>query len=308
MNIHDTILITGASGMVGRRLVEIMSEEGYHVLLLPTSGLLDLSNQSDVGRFFVNNKIDAVIHLAALVKGIEYNREYPASMLSVNMSMNTNIINNCNWHGIKKLLFVGSSCMYPVDCPKPIKEESLLTGALEETNEGYALSKIVGVKLCDYYRKQDEDNFISIIPCNIYGTVSNEPLNKNHVISALIKKIHTAKLRGDKEIEIWGSGSPLREFIHVDDVCSAILFMMKNYNEAGGINIGTGQHISILDLTKLIMKIIEYDGSIMYDCSKPDGMLEKYLDVSKAIALGWTAKIELEEGLRRTYVDYLNQC
>jgi len=296
------LLITGAYGMVGSRLKELITD---YKLLTPDKNELDITNQHKVWDYFCRNSIDYVVHLAGLVGGIQYNIKYPANMLAANASMAINIINTCHYWKPKKLIFVGSCCMYPVK-QGLITESDILTGPPEKTNEAYAIAKILGVKLCEYYNRQYEDPFISIIPCNVYGKVNNEPLEKNHAISAVMKKIHVAKKRDDKEIEIFGTGTPTREYIHRDDLCKAIIFLLDKYNDPEPINVGSGEFVTINYLTEMIMKVVGYKGKIIRDTSKDDGSPYKCIDSSKIRSLGWYPKIGLEEGLKKAYADYIN--
>jgi GDP-L-fucose synthase len=298
------ILITGNEGMVGKSLIKKLSSLGYKNLLLPKLKQLDLRNQKHVEEYFRNNKIDYVFHLAARVGGIAANIEFPAEFLYDNVMIATNVIEISRKYKVKKLLFLGSSCIYPRQCNQPMKEEYLLDGKLEPTNEGYALAKIVGLKLCSYYNKQYGTNFISLMPCNLYGVNDHFGNKGSHVISALISKFHNAKISKKPFVDIWGSGKPKREFLFVDDISEAMVYFINNYNfkDIGSfINVGYGDDISIKDLAILIKNVVGYQGGIKFNTKKPDGMPRKLLDVSKSKRLGWKAKINLKEGLQLTY-------
>jgi len=302
------ILITGGDGMVGKALVKRFDREGYNHLLLPNHKELDLRNQKDVKDYFNTNKPEYVFHLAAQVGGIAANIKSPAEFLYNNLIMESNVIESARENSIKKLLFLGSSCIYPRECPQPMKEEHLLTGKLEPTNEGYALAKICGLKMCEYYNKQYGTNFINLMPPNIYGINDHFESEKSHVISSLITKFNDAKENKSKSVEIWGTGISRREFLFVEDVADAMVYFMKNYSakEIGPfINIGSGEDISIKDLAFLIKDIMKYGGEIKFDASKPDGMPKKLLDSSKAASLGWKANTNLKDGLKKTIEWYL---
>ena len=303
-------LITGARGMVGQALVKKVEQEGGVSLLLPSSTELDLRNQRDVEDYFQKNKPEWVFHIAAKVGGIVANINAPAEFLYDNLTMETNIIESARKNSTEKLLFLGSSCIYPRDCPQPMKEEYLMDGKLESTNEGYALAKICGLKMCEYYNKQYDTNFINLMPPNIYGINDHFNSEKSHVISALITKFSNAKKKGLEFVEIWGRGISRREFLFVDDAADAMLYFMKNYSAkeiSPFVNIGSREDISIKDLAILIKKIVGYEGELKFDASKPEGMPKKLLDSSKAAALGWHAKTPLEEGLRKTIEWYNSQ-
>jgi len=304
MDKQSRILITGASGMVGSRLVEIMKKQGYVNLLTPSKNEMNLFNMEQVSQWMY--KVDYVIHLAALVGGIEMNMKYPVNLFANNIRTTLNVMDCACFANVKKLLFMGSSCVYPVGYKYSLDESYVMAGSPEYTNEGYALAKISGMKLCGYYRHQYGSNFISIVPSNIYGKVSPEPIQKNHVISALIKKILEAKKNKCESITLLGTGEAKREFIYVDDVCDAILFMMENYDGIGHINIGTGQVISIKELAEMLMTIINYECEIIYDTKKPDGSMFKCMDVYKASKLGWNAKTALYDGLKKMYKDFIS--
>lgn len=301
MNSSDKIYIAGHNGMVGSAIVRKLTDNGYDKLVLRTSREMDLRDQNQVLSFFEKENPDYVFLAAAKVGGILANNTYRAEFLYDNLMIEANIIHSSYLTGVKKLLFLGSSCIYPRLAPQPIKEESLLTGLLEPTNEPYAIAKIAGIKMCDAYRTQYDCNFISAMPTNLYGPNDNYDLNGSHVLPSLIRKFHTAKKNNLKEVVLWGSGKPLREFMHVDDLAEACLFLMDDFNEDGFINVGTGKEISIIDLALLIKDIVGFKGNIAYDDSKPDGTPRKLMDVSKLAKLGWTSSISLSEGIRNVY-------
>ncbi len=295
------IYVAGHRGMVGSAIVRILQENGYTNLVVRTSKELDLSNQQLVIDFFEKERPEYVFLAAAKVGGILANNTYRAEFLYKNLMIETNVIHQSYVYGVKKLLFLGSSCIYPKFAPQPIKEAYLLTGPLEPTNEPYAIAKIAGIKLCETYRHQYGCNFVSVMPTNLYGTNDNYDLQNSHVLPALLRKFHEAKLEQKPYVEVWGTGTPKREFLHIDDLAKACYFVMQHYNEAELINIGTGKDIAIKDVALLIKKIVGYEGELKFDTSKPDGMLLKRLDVSKLTNLGWTASISLEEGIKKTY-------
>lgn len=286
--------------MVGSAIVRELKQNGFLNLMLPNSKELDLRIQSDVAAYFENNKPDYVFLVAAKVGGILANNTYPAQFLYENMMIQNNVIHHSHLNNVKKLLFLGSSCIYPKYAEQPISEDSLLTGSLEPTNEAYAIAKISGVAMCKFYKQQYGSNFISAMPTNLYGINDNFDLNNSHVLPALLRKFIEAKNNNANEVSIWGSGSPKREFLYVDDLANACLFLMLNYNSAETINIGTGEDLAIKDLALLIKKTVGYEGNLVFDSSKPDGTPRKLLDVSKINHLGWKHKISLEEGINKT--------
>ena len=304
MEKHAKIYIAGHRGMVGSALQRKLNAAGYQNFVFRTSAELDLRDQRAVQDFFEAEKPDYVFMAAAKVGGIMANNPYRAEFLFDNLMIQSNIIHAAYLQKVKKLLFLGSSCIYPKLAPQPLKEEYLLTGLLEYTNEPYAIAKIAGIKMCDAYRAQYGCNFISVMPTNLYGPNDNYDLNSSHVLPALIRKIHEAKLNGAASVTVWGTGKPRREFLHADDLADACLFLMENYNEEGLVNIGTGEDLEIGELALLIKDIIRYDGNIVHDLSKPDGTPRKLMDVSKLHALGWNHKINLQDGLKRVYSDY----
>lgn len=287
--------------MVGSSILRALQAKGYSNFVLRTSIELDLRNQQAVADFFALEKPDYVFLAAAKVGGIVANNTYRADFIYENMMIQSNVIHQAYLNGVKKLLFLGSSCIYPKLAPQPLKEEYLLTGLLEPTNEPYAIAKIAGIKMCDAYREQYGCNFISVMPTNLYGPNDNYDLNNSHVLPALLRKFISAKNNGDAAVTIWGTGSPLREFLHADDLADACLFLMENYNEAGLVNIGVGEDISILDLAKMVKQIVGFEGDIITDTTKPDGTPRKLMDVSKLTNLGWKATISLEEGIKKVY-------
>jgi GDP-L-fucose synthase len=304
MKKQDKIYIAGHRGMVGSAIKRKLEQGGFNNLVCKTSDELDLRNQVAVHAFFEKEKPDYAFLAAARVGGIFANDTYRADFLYENLMIESNIIHAAWKSAVKKLLFLGSSCIYPKMAPQPLKEEYLLTGLLEHTNEPYAIAKIAGIKLCDAFRAQYACNFISVMPTNLYGPNDHYDLKNSHVLPALIRKFHEAKTNQERFVTIWGTGEPKREFLHVDDVADACLFLMENYNEPGLVNVGMGSDLSILDLAILIARIIGYKGEIQKDLSKPDGTPRKLMDVSKINAMGWRARIPLEEGIRSVYEEY----
>jgi GDP-L-fucose synthase len=300
------IYIAGHRGMVGSAILRTLVENGYTNLLLRTSVELDLRNQKSVSDFFEQEKPEYVFLAAAKVGGIIANNTFRGDFLYENLMIQSNVIHHSYLNGVKKLMFLGSSCIYPKMAPQPLKEEYLLTGLLESTNEPYAIAKIAGIKMCDAYRYQFGCNFISIMPTNLYGLNDNYDLNNSHVLPALLRKFICAKRDNINSVTIWGTGSPLREFLHSDDLASACLFLMQNYNEPGIVNIGVGEDISILGLAELVKKIVGFEGEILTDTTKPDGTPRKLMDVSKLNNLGWKSKISLEDGIEMVYNEIKN--
>ena len=305
MNKTDKIYIAGHNGLVGSSLVRLLTKLGYINIITRTRSELDLTNQSDVSNFFESVKPDYVFLAAAKVGGINYNKTYPADFIYDNLQIQNNTIHNSYVHKIKKLLFLGSSCIYPKENPLPINENRLLCGPLEPTNEAYALAKIVGLKMCEYYKKQYGCNFISVMPCNLYGPNDCFDLEKSHVISALLKKFDTAKNNNTKEIVMWGTGAAKREFLYVDDLAEALVYLMNTY-EGDFVNIGSGTEISMGELYQEVSNTVMYSGKLVFDTSKPDGTISKVMDVSKILSLGWKPKTDIRTGLRLTYEWYLN--
>ena len=298
------IYVAGNKGMVGSAIVRKLKAEGYDNLVLRNSSELDLRNQSQVENFFSSEKPEYVFLAAAKVGGIMANNTYRADFLYENLMIESNVIHESYIHNVKKLLFLGSSCIYPKLAPQPLKEESLLSGYLEETNEPYAIAKIAGIKLCENYRRQYGCDFISAMPTNLYGPNDNYDLNNSHVLPALIRKFLEAKKYGKKSVEVWGTGSPLREFLHVDDLAEACLFLMNNYGEIGFINVGSSREITIIDLANLIKEVTGFSGEINWDHTKPDGTPRKLMDNTKIKSLGWTPKVNLKDGIRSVVESY----
>ncbi len=301
MDKSSKIYIAGHRGMVGSSILRALQAKGYSNFILKSSVELDLRNQQGVADFFAREKPDYVFLAAAKVGGIVANNTYRADFIYENIMIQSNVIHQAYLNGVKKLMFLGSSCIYPKLAPQPLKEEYLLTGLLEPTNESYAIAKIAGIKMCDAYREQYGCNFISVMPTNLYGPNDNYDLNKSHVLPALLRKFITAKNDESTSVTIWGTGSPMREFLHADDLASACLFLMENHNEPGLVNIGVGEDVSILDLAKMVQQIVGFGGEIVTDTTKPDGTPRKLMDVSKLTSLGWKASITLEEGIKRVF-------
>jgi GDP-L-fucose synthase len=304
MDKDSKIYIAGHRGMVGSALLRKLQKEGFTNFVLRTSKELDLRSQEAVAQFFAEQKPDYVFLAAAKVGGIVANNTYRAEFLYDNLMIQSNIIHQAYVHGAKKLMFLGSSCIYPKLAPQPLKEEHLLTGPLEYTNEPYAIAKIAGIKMCDAYRYQYGCSFISVMPTNLYGPNDNYDLNNSHVLPALLRKFHEAKERGESQVVVWGSGTPRREFLHADDLADACVFLMGSYNEPGLVNIGVGEDISIKELAYLIKDITGFEGDVVFDTTKPDGTPRKLMDVSKLLSLGWKASIVLKEGIEKVYQDH----
>ncbi len=307
MNKQDKIYVAGHRGMVGSAIIRKLQKEGFTNIVTRTSSELDLRNQQAVADFFAKEKPDFVYLAAAKVGGIVANNTYRADFIYENIMIQSNIIHQAYVNKVKKLMFLGSSCIYPKLAPQPLKEDYLLTGLLEQTNEPYALAKIAGIKMCDAYRAQYGCNFISVMPTNLYGPNDNYDLQNSHVLPALIRKFHTAKAKNEKAVEVWGTGSPLREFLHADDLADACFYLMQNYNEAGLVNIGVGEDITIKDLALLVKKIVGFEGELKFDTSKPDGTPRKLMDVSKLHSFGWKHRINLEEGITTVYNEVKNK-
>ncbi|WP_299986915.1 GDP-L-fucose synthase [uncultured Pontibacter sp.] len=298
------IYIAGHRGMVGSAILRRLEADGYTNIITRTSSELDLRNQQAVQEFFENEQPDYVFLAAAKVGGIHANNTFRAEFLYDNLMIEANIIHAAHLSGVKKLMFLGSSCIYPKMAPQPLKEEYLLTGPLEQTNEPYAIAKIAGIKLCESYRDQYDSNFISVMPTNLYGYNDNYDLQNSHVLPALIRKIHEAKDNGAPTVTVWGTGSPKREFLFADDLAAACVYLMDNYDGRELVNIGTGEDISIKDLALLIKEVIGYEGELEFDTSKPDGTPRKLMDVGKLHSLGFKHKIELREGIALAYADF----
>ena len=304
MEYNDKIFVAGHNGMVGSAIVRALQREGYQNLIVKSSAELDLTNQQLVADFFEKQQPKYVFLAAAKVGGIHANNSYRADFIHQNLMIQNNVIHSSHVCQVKKLLFLGSSCIYPKFANQPIKESELLSGKLEPTNEPYAIAKIAGIKMCQAYRDQYDDNFISVMPTNLYGPNDNYDLQNSHVLPALIRKFHEAKINKLSNVEIWGSGSPKREFLHVNDLADACLFLMLNYNDAPFLNIGTGTDLSIKELALLIKDVVGYSGDLKFDRTKPDGTPRKLLDVSKVNAVGWKYKIPLADGIAKVYEDF----
>lgn len=306
MEKHEKIYIAGHRGMVGSAMHRKLLAEGFNNIIVKTSAELDLTNQQAVADFFAQEKPDYVFLAAAKVGGIVANNTYRADFIYLNLMIESNIIHQAYVNKVKKLMFFGSSCIYPKLAPQPLKENYLLTGELEYTNEPYAIAKIAGIKLCESYRDQYGCNFISVMPTNLYGYGDNYHPNHSHVLPALIRRLHEAKENNTPFIEAWGTGTPLREFLFVDDLADACYLLMQDYNEKQFVNVGCGEDISIKDLIEVIKKVVGYKGEIRFDTTKPDGTPRKLMDATKLRNMGWQPKISLEEGITLAYSDFLN--
>ncbi|WP_175944731.1 GDP-L-fucose synthase [Caballeronia sp. BCC1704] len=307
MNKHARIFVAGHRGMVGSALVRRLSAAGYDNIVTRTKAHLDLTDQGGVNLFFEEEQIDVVFLAAARVGGILANSTMPASFIYENLAIETNVIHAaCRWN-VSKLVFFGSSCIYPKACPQPIKEEYLLQSELEPTNEAYAIAKIAGLKMCEAYNRQYGTHFVSLMPTNLYGPNDNYDLKSSHVLPALIRKAHEAKLRGDATLPVWGTGSPRREFLHVDDLADAATFLMESDVNEGVFNVGVGHDLTISELAHTVCRVVGFEGELVFDASKPDGTPRKLLDVSKLEGMGWKASTGLEDGIRATYRDFLDR-
>lgn len=302
------IYVAGHGGLVGSALVRCLEQEGFERIITRTHQELDLTRQAEVEAFFEQERPDYVILAAAKVGGIHANDTYPADFIMKNLQIECNVIDAAWQNQVKKLLFLGSSCIYPRECPQPIREEYLLSGYLEKTNEAYALAKIAGLKMCAFYNKQYGTHYISVMPCNLYGINDNFALENSHVLPALIRKFHEAKEKGEPAVTVWGSGTPLREFLNVDDLADACLYLMDHYDGNEFFNVGSGQEITILDLARLIKEVTGYQGEIVLDPSKPDGTPRKVTDISRILETGWRPRIDLETGIRKTYEWFCEKC
>lgn len=305
MDTQSKIYVAGSRGLVGSALVRTLQAQGYNNLVLRSSQELDLRNQASVEAFFALEKPEYVFLGAARVGGIQANNTYRAEFLYDNLMIEANIIHSAYRHGVQKLLFLGSSCIYPKLCPQPMKEDYLLTGILEQTNEPYAIAKIAGLKLCENYCRQYGVSFISAMPTNLYGINDNFDLANSHVLPALMRKFHEAKVDGDPTVTVWGTGTPLREFLYVDDLADALVFLMNTYNAIDFVNVGTGQEVSIKELALTLKAVVGYEGELVFDSTKPDGTPRKLLDVSRLTAAGWQAKTDLKTGIEKTYSWFL---
>lgn len=307
MNAEDKIYVAGHRGMVGSAIVRRLQKEGFNNIITRTSAELDLRNQAAVSDFFQAAKPDYVFLAAAKVGGIMANNTYRGQFIYENLMIQNNVIHQAHLHEVKKLMFLGSSCIYPKLAPQPLKEEYLLTGPLEPTNEPYAIAKIAGIEMCDAYRAQYGCNFVSVMPTNLYGPNDNYDLNNSHVLPALLRKMHEAKVNGLPEVIIWGTGTPKREFLHADDMADACFFLMQHYHEKGLVNIGVGEDISIKDLALLIKEIVGYEGRLEFDTTKPDGTPRKLMSVEKLHSYGWKAGIGLVDGITKVYREFLEK-
>lgn len=301
MDHGDTIYVAGHRGLVGAAITRLLASRGFDNLVLKTRDALDLTNQSDVDQFFSTQRPRFVFLAAARVGGILANDRYRGQFIYQNLMIQTNVLEAARRYGVKRLLFLGSSCIYPRDCPQPMRESHLLTGPLEETNRAYAIAKIAGVEMCRAYNQEFGTSYVPIMPTNLYGIHDNFDPETSHVLPALLRKVHEAKVSGERTVTVWGSGTPLREFLHVDDLASACLHIMQASDHTELVNVGTGKEISIRSLAELICEIVGFDGTLVFDSSKPDGTPRKRLDVSKLSALGWSPKISLKEGIQGVY-------
>jgi len=308
MNINDKILILGSTGMVGSSIVRRLKSDGCINLLTPTRATLNLTNQNEVETYFKENKPKYVFLCSGRVGGIYANSTFPVEFLYENMMMEFNVIQSAYDNGVEKLLFTGSSCIFPKVCDQPIKEEALLSSALEPTNEGYAIAKIAGIKLCQAYNKEYGANFISVLPCSLFGVGDNFDLNNSHLMPALMRKMHDAKMNNSETVEIWGSGKPMREFLYIDDAVDAIMFLMETYNSTELINIGAGVDRTISEIAEIIKDVVGFKGEFVYNPEKPDGVFRKVIDISKLENLGWSPKVKFEDGLKRMYDYFLEDA
>ncbi len=303
--VEPRVYVAGHRGMVGAAIVRRLEAAGVSDILARSHRELDLAETRAVDTFFAETRPSRVYLAAAKVGGIQANNSFPAEFIHQNLMIEANIIHAAWRNGVERLLFLGSSCIYPRLAPQPITEEALLSGPLESTNEPYAIAKIAGIKLCQAYRRQHGRDFISAMPCNLYGPGDNFDLANSHVLPALIRKAHEAKLRGESDLAIWGTGTPLREFLHVDDLADALVFLMKTYSDEPQVNVGSGYDVTIADLARMVMRVVGLGGELLTDPSKPDGTPRKLMDSSRLAAMGWTASIGLEDGIRGVYQGYL---
>ena len=307
MNKDSKIYVAGHRGMVGSAIVRRLEELGYTNIVTAPRNKLNLLDQSEVDNFFTKQKPEYVFLAAAKVGGIKANSEMKGDFIYDNLMIQTNVIRACKEQDVKKLLFLGSSCIYPKLAPQPIKEDYLLSGKLEPTNDAYAISKIAGIMMCQSFNQQYGTNFISVMPTNLYGKNDNYDLNNSHVLPAMIRKFHEAKLEGKDKVEIWGTGTPMREFLYVDDLADACVYLMSSYDKSEIVNIGTGEDITIKDLAYLVKEVVDFQGEIYFNTDMPDGTPRKLLDVSKLKELGWSYKTSLKEGIQKTYLDYVSK-
>ncbi len=306
IELNEKIYVAGHNGMVGSAIVRCLKEKGYTNILTKDRNELNLTRQQEVEQFFETQKPSVVVLAAAKVGGIYANNTYPADFIYENMAIEMNVIKAAYDNGVKKLLFLGSSCIYPRLAPQPMSEDVLLTGELEKTNEAYALAKISGLKMCEFFNRQYGTDYISCMPTNLYGKNDNYHKENSHVLPALIRRFHEAKLNGDSTVTIWGTGKVLREFLYVDDLADACVYLLNNYSGNETVNIGTGKEVSILELAEIIKRVVGFEGELLFDSTKPDGTPRKLLNVSKLSSLGWTYKTELEDGIKKTYKDFLS--
>lgn len=304
MEISSKIYIAGHRGMVGSAILRNLEQRGYTNFVLRTHSELDLTNQTAVNDFFASQQPEYVFLAAAKVGGIVANSQSPAQFFYENMMIEANVIHSSYLNGVKKLMFLGSSCIYPKMAPQPMAEQALLTGLLEPTNEGYAIAKIAGIKMCDYYRTQYGCDFVSVMPTNLYGTGDNYDLTTSHVIPAMIRKFHEAKINNLPMVELWGSGAPLREFLHADDMADATVFCMLNYNQGGHVNVGSQSELTIKELSEIISSTVGYQGQTVWDATKPDGTPRKLMDSSKLYTLGWKPRISFKQGIEEVYREF----
>ena len=307
MELNSKIYVAGHRGLVGSAIVRNLEAKGYTNIIYRTHKELDLTNQADVQAFFKEEQPEYVILAAAKVGGIHANNTYPADFIYDNLMIQNNVIKAAHDYKVKKLLFLGSTCIYPKMAPQPIREEYLLTGALEETNEAYAVAKIAGLEMCKFFKRQYGDNFISCMPTNLYGPNDNFDLKSSHVLPALIRKFHEAKVNGSDTVEVWGTGTPLREFIYVDDMADACVFLMENYDGEQHVNIGTGEEVSIRELAETVKEVVGFEGELVFNTDMPDGTPRKLTTVDKLHGLGWKHKISLNEGIKLAYEWFLKE-
>lgn len=305
MNNNSSIYVAGHRGLVGSAIVRCLQKNGFTNIFTRNRSQLDLTQQTMVDNFFTKEKPEYIFLAAALVGGIHANNSYPADFIRENLQVQTNVIDSAWRHGAKKLLFLGSSCIYPKAAPQPMQEDCLLTGPLEPTNQWYAIAKIAGIKMCQAYRKQHDFNAISVMPTNLYGPEDNFHLENAHILPALMRRFHEAKINNSPTVAVWGTGTPRREFLHVDDLAAASLFLMENYDGEEIVNVGVGQDITVAELAAFLKEVVGYHGELVYDSSKPDGTPKKLLDVSRIHSLGWHAQIPLKEGIREVYSWFL---
>ncbi|MDK0881999.1 GDP-L-fucose synthase [Clostridium perfringens] len=308
MNKNSKIYVAGHRGLVGSAIVRNLEEKGFNNIICRTHKELDLTNQNEVRRFFEEERPEYVFLAAAKVGGIHANNTYPADFIYENLMIQNNVIKAAHDFEVKKLLFLGSTCIYPKMAPQPIKEDYLLTGSLEETNEAYAVAKIAGLEMCKFFKRQYGDNFISCMPTNLYGPNDNFDLKNSHVLPALIRKFHEAKVNNSEVVEVWGTGKPLREFLYVDDMADACVFLMENYDGEQHVNIGTGVEVSIRELAETVKEVVGFEGELVFNIDMPDGTPRKLTTVDKLNGLGWKHKVDLNKGIKMAYEWFLNKC